>query len=485
MNENETFLSETSNQITKLWLEIGYTTQEIKYQKRDIEEELLNVLHSHLLKVQQEKIEIEEKISRLTESYHNLQMAVGQKPTEEKFISQSSLRQRHNSILSQYLGLKNQFKDKIQSFQVIQTEIENQFNILGIPAELRGEFAEVGDKDLSDARYYRFKDKNEELAQEIEERTAKMTDFSKHINTLLIELDEKILKEIDDLFLADSITDSSIEKVERYIDSLNAEKANRMRELASVAEEMIFLWQILDISKSEQEKFFATHKTLSISNIESSKDELKRLQLQRIQQLPRIIQRQQTEIKELCARLHAEPAVDVFVNINVVSDKETVFNEYAQEISHLKAVLASASSFLDLIEQRESMVAELNSISSHSQKSKNIEPHMKVKDENDLRRIRNLLPRLEKKLKLALLAYKGEHGEDFMWEERPYISNLDHIILSDLEMNRALRSSRKDAKKSRKSTIPSAEPILTENPKKARCKTDVYNMAPKNLIKLK
>ncbi|EAY09724.1 hypothetical protein TVAG_413720 [Trichomonas vaginalis G3] len=489
MTENESFLSETSNQITKLWNEIGYTMSETKKEKKQIEEELLNVLATHLQKVQQEKKDIEDKIQQLTENYRNLQQAVGQKPSAEIQLPQTSLRQRHNEILAQYLALRNQFKDKIQSFQVLQTEIESQFDILGVPAEQRGEFTSVGDKDLSDARYYRFKSKNSELAKEIENRTATMTENLKTINDTLNELDEKIPKEIDDLFLSDSITNESMQKVDEYMRNLNAERENRIKDLKDVAQEIIYMWQILNTSKVEQDKFFATHSTLSRSNIESSKEELKRLQNQRIQQLPEIITRQQSEIQQLCDKLHVGTSVDITINPKVITNKEEVFNDYQEEILKLKSILADASSFFDLIEQREALVFEQNSI-EHARnvraKSKNnfTEPSIKVKEENDLRRCRNLLPRIERKLKLALLEFRGRHESDFMWDGQPYIGYLDHIILSDMEINRALNSSRREVRKSRKSVAPTAEPLLHEKSIKARCKTDVYGMQPKHLMNL-
>jgi hypothetical protein len=53
------------------------------------------------------------------------------------------------------------------------------------------------------------------------------------------------------------------------------------------------------------------------------------------------------------------------------------------------------------------------------------------------------LPKLEKKLKIILIGYKDSTESEFMWDGRPYIESLSHILLSDVEVKSAKSGARR------------------------------------------
>jgi hypothetical protein len=112
---------------------------------------------------------------------------------------------------------------------------------------------------------------------------------------------------------------------------------------------------------------------------------------------------------------------------------QATFNRNEEEFKYLTELQRKIDPFLELIGQREEMLLEL-----HTGKA---EPGKKsdLKGEQRKRRMRALLPRLEKELYLMLVEFREVNGRDFEWDAEPDINRLAHMILSEVKL-KAIRA---------------------------------------------
>jgi hypothetical protein len=110
-----------------------------------------------------------------------------------------------------------------------------------------------------------------------------------------------------------------------------------------------------------------------------------------------------------------------------------------------------------MINQRTELLHEANELNESAKrieearvKKKEIDMKKVNRDEQARCRIRSLLPRLEKKLLLALLEFQSSKEREFLWEGQIYIDQLAHIKLSDVELRQAKFTRKKSLPPSRR-----------------------------------
>ena len=218
------------------------------------------------------------------------------------------------------------------------------------------------------------------------------------------------------------------------------------------------LWDLLNISTKERTRFLHSHSTLSNEDIESCINERKRLWELRNQKLPELIISLKEQISIIADYLQmAENSIPVFDE----TDLEKAFKLYEDELQKLEDEKKKMSPYIDLILKREELLAEMEELTKEAKRAAKLEVKGKLvdqkkqnKDEQTRRRIRSILPRLEKNLLLMLMEYKEDNSVEFLWKGEPYIQNLSHIRLSDVEISRAKKKNiRKKSMQPKKEVI--------------------------------
>ena len=463
MSDFPSSIEECETKLCSLWQEIGYTSNEKESQQKQIQQQIIMIFQHFIEQITQEKENLNSQIEGSINAYTNLSVALGKSPILPQ-NQDSSLRQQFNEVNIAYNKLYKESKDVIQKFKKIHAELSNNFARLGIPNKERGEFSSVGNKDLSELRYQRCIAKNKELIDEITERESRMMSLRQNIQKISQEIEEKVSEEVQQIFENNGIADNDFLLVKQFQEELIQEKSKRMNEMLAVGEEIMKLWNVLNISDIERQEFLSSHSTLGNEAIAFCKAEAERLNNIRLKELPKILASQQDTIRNLTEYTHTKPQVDITIDPVKEESKEEVYLIYEDEIKRLQALKEELGPMLDLVMQREMMLHEYEYLEQlFEQRSKGhsqgkyispIEnPKQIIKEENDFRRVKNMIPRLEKKLKLALLEYRAMNGHDFELDGEPYINKLSHIILSNLEISRSL-DPRHKAKKNRKSMAP-------------------------------
>ena len=465
MSDFPSTVEECESKLFSLWAEIGYTSNEKENQQNKIKDEIISIFQKLIEKTNEEKVNLQQEIDKSLDTYANLSKALG-KSQKLQYSEDSSLRQKYNEINIAYNKLYKDSKDIINKFKQVQNEISNNFSILGTPVKDRGEFSSVGNKDLSDMRYQRYIQKNQELSNEIETRQRNMSNIKKEIIKICAEIEVQVSEEVQEIFNENRITDDSFTTVNAFLKQMSEEKEKRKGEMMVLVKEIAKLWSLLNVSDAEKTAFVNSHSTLGTESISFCKSELERLNKQRLEQLPQILKNQQETIKQLSIYTHTQPEVDITIDPFKEESKEEVYLIYDDEIKRLNALKEELGPLLDLVMQREMMLHEYDYLSKLFEQRSKGQGHTKyispienpkqiIKEENDFRRIKNMIPRMEKKLKLALLEYKAVNGHDFELDGEPYINKLSHIILSNLEIMNSLEGhNKRTQQKSRKSLAP-------------------------------
>jgi hypothetical protein len=208
-----------------------------------------------------------------------------------------------------------------------------------------------------------------------------------------------------------------------------------------MAAEITNLWGILETPDDERQEFLSKHSTLSSSVVNACVEEIKRLKLRRRTRLPELIVAQTAQITELLEYLRIERAPLV-----ASDDLEVVYEANELELARLRDLHKKMDPIITVVGEREQMLAELSSVQQELQKDqkgriKNGKPDPKKQSKE--RRLRQLLPRLERRLLIMLLEFKEVTGTDFVWGGEAYVGCLSHILLSDTEKKSAVSRGRR------------------------------------------
>jgi hypothetical protein len=273
------------------------------------------------------------------------------------------------------------------------------------------------------------------LATDIEDRQTQMVRANSRIATISGELELEIPNNIVNIFARNSLKSDSIAVVSQYGDDLEKLKQERLAQLSEMANQITILWRLLDVNDRDRQSFLDSHATLSATVIESCAYEIERLRNLRRKRLPAIILAQNQKISELRKCFRSSPD-SRFASQN--DDLESVFEANEAELAQLQEMYQKSEPIIQVINEREEMLNELSAYQQETAKSqgkggKPLDPKKKSKE----RRLKSLLPRLEKKLLVLLIGFKEENGEDFMWNGVPYSESLKHIMLSDVEKKAA------------------------------------------------
>ncbi|KAK8894727.1 carboxypeptidase C prc1 [Tritrichomonas musculus] len=444
-----------------IWVSMGLGEEEISKEKRDLEQEISKVFSNFVNSTSDRLHMMEQEIEDTLNAHAKLLRSFNHSEEEVNAVLntqlEGTLKRRLQIVKDNYDKFHIKCEKQIMMFSSIQKQLDSLFEQLEITD--KGEFSEVGDFDFSDERLEKYQKKLKDVKFEVKSRSDTMKQKKASVNKLLKELGETTPSDILLIFDTNSISDSSFKEVNAFIQDLEKEKDQRIFKMKEIANEITRLWDLLRVSNRERQEFLQAHSTISNNEISSCISERDRLRELRNQRLPELIEKLKEQIAEIFEYLQmAESSIPAFDE----TDPEKAFKLYEDELQKLENEKRKMSPYIDLITKREELLAEMVVLEKEAKKAAKLEGKGKPvdqkkqnRDEQARRRIRSLLPRLEKSLLIMLMEYKEDNFQnDFLWKGEPYIQKLSHIILSDVEINRAKKkNSRKKSMQPKKEVI--------------------------------
>jgi hypothetical protein len=439
-----------------LWQNIGLTDVEQAQETMKLDGLIRQTIMNFQSQFAETEQTLKDQIQSVWTTYQALSHAFGVTANTLLLDAPStSLRSRLAGITGEYEAFKEAHQARITEFDELHAEVSALFSKLEIPEEDRGEFAKRGADDYTATRLHRFTETRKLLREQVNTRQEELAKRHASIQTLSVELEAAIPDDVTLAFQSGDISTKAMQKVVECEANLNATKQLREAEIDQQKSTLCRLWDALKTSATDRESFTNQLSTLGESVLDAYANEISKLKAQREEHLPEIINAQLAEINRIEAELH-RPVTQITIE---GQDANKVYDILEGICDSLKAEQNELKPFLDLITQRIELLKELDELNESAKlmeearlKKKEVDLKKVNKDEQARRRIRSLLPRLEKKLLIALLEYQTNKEQDFVWDGQPYVEHLVHIKLSDVELRQVKTTRKKSVTPSRRAS---------------------------------
>lgn len=447
--ENASFESEIDfivdpTNLESLWHELGLLPSEIEKEKNKLNKLISEVRYKARKEASFEKIQINDEIQKIKEHHIKLLRAIGASENECEIVKQTgfegTLRQRLAEVRNNFDIFKPKCAELITEFEELKKQSDELFDKIGYSIEDRGEFAEVGDTDLSKERQQRFREKIRELEEEASERTKEFGILKEKVQNITSKLGCTISPRIDQLLNSNDISTDSIETIQEYLEDLSVIRNSRISQISELALSISHEWDLLDVPEQEKQAFVESHSQLTEKCIQDFSDELLRLQKIRNEKLPELIDRVKYDILSVCQTLHytQKEIDDTLSNVKeILGDNMKTFSEYENVLFNMKRKLALSQPIIDLMKQRDELKKEYDEVETEENalKDNRDDKSLDKRAEKIRRRYKFVLPRVEKKILIAVLEYKQANGTDFLWDGKKVEDEYSYISLSPAEIS--------------------------------------------------
>jgi Ca2+-binding EF-hand superfamily protein len=455
-----------------LWHSIGLSDEEQEKEKLKLNDLIRATITSFQAPFSQTEEDLKCKIQTTSDAFQKLKKAFGI-PCEALLtdLPESNLRSHLSQITSEYESFKASHQECIEKFSSLQSEVSALFSKLEIPEEDRGEFGKVDCDDYTVGRLQRFTETSRLLQEQVQTRQEELTKRHSSIQELAGKLEVSVPDYVTIAFQASDISTETMKKVVECEANLIATKQLREAEINRRKTSLTRLWDALKVPQSERQEFLAKQSTIGETALDAYANAIGRLKTQREEHLPEIIRAQLSEINRIESELHRTLTQIVIEG----QDANTVYDTLENVLDTLNAEYIELRPFVEMINQRTELLSEADELNEAAKKleearakKKEIDQKKLNKDEQARRRIRSLLPRLEKKLLLSLLEYQVNQEKDFLWDGQPYVEQLGHIKLSDIELRQAKFTRKKSVSSSRRiSQLGPVEDVAKKNSRRS------------------
>lgn len=497
-SNSDIFLGEArATTLDELWDEIGLTQDEKDEEMRKMKENLIRVksdfIAQTLQRCQTANAEIEEIKGKHIEMLNSLGASQADIQIVESSGNTGTIKARYEEVTQNFENFQVLiYNRRYQEFSEFQKQIDFAFEQIGISEkEKREPFDEIGTENLSQERLTQYQHKAKELNKEVASREARFNELRDRISQLSKDLQEPVAEKATAVLEERKYSDKAFKVLDKTVRELEDLYDTRKQHVAEMAVEITKLWDLLRVDELERKQFLEEHNALSQKNVQDCIDEAQRLTKLRNENIDEIIGRLRAEITKYCKDLSysQEQREEIFercenapeqaqteeashenneqtecfdldeTNCEDVSPelqrKIDIFTRYDAERVHLRKVHLTAQPIIDLIKQRKEIIDDFKELSdpgrmkrkyggeNDEEEEEEEKTISKLHAEKVTRRHKYVLPRVEKKLKILLIQFHEQNGEDFLWNGKPIINKLSHVQVAPSELRQIKRKKSK------------------------------------------
>ncbi|CAL0308418.1 unnamed protein product [Lupinus luteus] len=250
-----------------------------------------------------------------------------------------------------------------------------------------------------------------------------------------------------------NISNSTLEGLERTILQLKTERKARIQKLRDVVAKLFELWNLMDSSKEERNRFLritsilgsseseiTERGVLSMENIEKALEELERLSKLKASRMKELVFKKRSELEEICRLTHTEPDTSTsaekataLIDSGLVDPSELLANIEAQ-IVKAKDEAMSRKEITDRIDKWLSACAEENWLENYNQDDNRYSAgrgaHINLKRAERARVAISKIPAMVDNLINKTLAWEDENKAYFLYDGVRLVSILDDYKLT-------------------------------------------------------
>lgn len=324
------------DQIRAVWDEMGLNEEERINELRPLNEKIGKIKKEKIEETIREMQQLQIGIDETKQKHIRMLQVTGASPFEIEEVQKNgihgSLKERFDQVQDAYEEYKPRYVETVQKFQKMVDTLQEMFEILEVPEQDRGDFAAVGDTDLTAKRLQSFSNKIDRLQNEINANEKYAQQFIQEIDKLSYDLGVEIKNEIRMIIAHPPYRPSDLVKLKNERDLLQEEFNLNSSYIATLGLEIQRLWDILNISEEERRNFLQMHKGVSYNEIAVCVELINSLNHQRNQMVPQLIEDVKKKISEFCKKMcYTQKQEEAIFN-----RVETELNEkYSMEESNL------------------------------------------------------------------------------------------------------------------------------------------------------
>ena len=404
-----------------MWKVIGLSQNERTNEIQRIESILYSAYQSFVSETSETCEELRSQLRQAQEDFRIGQKIFGDTQSKLQTKSNLSLREQISFTKKAVEDLYSMYENRHKEFDLLCSRINQLYERLGMSDDEKGEFAEVGNTDLTLERLDRFKKRISALDEKIEQRENLLVSLEGRITSLSTELKENLSDDVRDIIESEAITDQALQILEDEEYRLEEMKRQRQEESEGLMNEIQHLYKVFAIDPSDQ---IEIQTDLSKATLNKLREEIEFLHESRETRVPQVLKELNKEIQNICDSLKIPLRMRPKYQ-GKDPDEEILF--LTEKLDDLKKEQILVQPIINVISQIESTKDILNRGSSNLNPKDRTATRKIMEEERARRKAKEDLPRLEKKLLKLLVEFKEQHGYDFEFNGVNYNKSYDYV----------------------------------------------------------
>lgn len=406
MNRQKLITFKIDPNLDRMWKMIGLNQTERMKEIQDIELNLYTAYQNCIVKTSERLEELRQELRESQEEYRRVQKIYNDSTSALQVNSSLSLQEQIKDTKESIKELTIKYRPRRQELERLYDHLSDLFTRLGVNKEDRGEFSEIGDTDITQERLNRFKQRINTLDELIEQRENLFASLESRISTLNSELQEEMLQDIKDIISHESISDSSLQRLQEEEARLEELKSNRQEESDELIKEIQHYYLIFAVDPSDQ---IETQTDLSENTLNKLRDEVEFLRENRETRIPQVLKGLNREIHNICEQLKIPLRHRPKYQGKNTEEEILFLTEKLEELKKDQILMQPIIEVISQIETDKDILSKTSNVTTRERGSS----RRLIEEDKAKRKAREELPRLEKKLLQYLVEFKEKHGYDF------------------------------------------------------------------------
>ncbi|XP_058078302.1 65-kDa microtubule-associated protein 6 [Magnolia sinica] len=451
------FLMDTScgtllRELQHIWTEIGESEADKDRMLLELEKECLEVYRRKVDEASNAKARLHQSVAVKEAELAALVASLGElnlhSQTEKRL---ASLKEQLASVAPLVEDLRIKREERIKQFAEIKTQIEK------INGDISGYFHSndvvanhfnVDEHDLSLRKLNEFQTHLRTLQKEKSDRLHKVLEYVNEVHCLCGVLGLDFGKTVSEVHpslretgpgQSTNISNDTLDGLAQTILKLKMEKKDRVQKLKDIVASLFELWNLLDASEEEKNRFrrvtcilgtseqeVTASGVLSLEIIEQAAAEVERLTKLKAGRMKELVLKKRSELEEICRRAHIEPDMSTapekscaLIDSGIVDASELLANMEAQ-IMKAKEESMSRKEIMDRIDkwlaarEEESWLEEYNQ--DENRYSAGRGAHINLKRAERARVTVNKIPGIVDNLMSKTFAWEDERNTPFLYD---------------------------------------------------------------------
>ncbi|CAM9595800.1 unnamed protein product [Ectocarpus sp. 12 AP-2014] len=463
---------QTTSRLEVLWDEVGYTSDEKRRQMQGLVDGFQTLCENKEKQEEGVKSQFVTSIADAKDRIKTARKKLGQEHTEDSSTDEMSLTDQLAYYEMEADAIKKMCKAQQEKFEKLSEELVHMSMVLGDDSD--ADLAEWRDLEssLTNERLQAFKDKKTELNKATEDRMQTVASLVSTVQDLMEELKIPAATALDNRILGSLAIPSStgvpvLQTTERTASSVGIDRAaldeltakheelitqrnTRREKLEKMGEEILDLWQQLDIGKDEQDVFAKSVDGMGLQTLEAGETELNRLRKLKLEKMGELVLASRVKIRELWDEIgYSEPERLAFKPMLVTEEGFTdeLLQQHTQEADKLATKFETMKHILEKIEERETLVEQRIEYETSTKDPSRLRPKGSQQERREQRRrfqeeleaekrIKNRLPMLTSSLSKTIPQWENAQDSVFLYKGERYLDTLqrsedEYLALKD------------------------------------------------------